>query len=195
MWLLTETPWLLILFIAVLSVVLLLATYAQQRRSLLYGVGLLVLLSGGILVIEHVIVTENERVETAVMNLTSTFQKESQVYELSSRFRSNQSPMTFNFVSNNAKGLQSLIEHALVMVNVEDDVRITDVKVTMKSQNSRAITHFRANATISFQSYGLGRMPTRWELTWQREAGDWKVIKVRRLHVITGEDIGVFDRC
>ena len=69
------------------------------------------------------------------------------------------------------------------MVQIEGPIRISDLSIDMSSTESRAVATFRASATAKFQGHS-DRGHTRWELTWQREGNDWKVIRVRRLKFI-----------
>ncbi len=188
----TETPWPPILICIVLSVVLVVAWFSTQRGSLLLGVPLLFVLSVGIYFAEQQFVTDRELVEDAVIQFTKTFREESGVFNAGERLLANAPPKTLDFISTSAIDVQRRVAQALFLVNVKDDLRITDMNVEMKSANSRAVAHFRANASISVPVGDLGRQPSRWQVTWQREGGDWKVIKADRLDVITGEIVDTF---
>ncbi len=86
--------------------------------------------------------------------------------------------------------LTQLVKWALATVTGVNNLRITDVSVEMLSQGSRARCHFRANGRFEVIGFGdIGHQATRWELTWQREGGAWKVIRIRRLNPITGEEM------
>jgi len=76
----------------------------------------------------------------------------------------------------------------LALVTIEGELRITDVQTELRSDDSIATTHFRANGAASFGGIS-GRTPTRWELTWQQIGGEWKVTKATRLNPITGEQL------
>ncbi len=173
----TETPWPPILFCAALAVVLIAGWSADRRASYLLGVLCLVVASGVIYAVERYIVTDAEQIEESVYGIASAFQQ----HKLDE---------TLEFISPRAPQIKELVTLGMKMVDVDDDLRIRDLHVTMKSENSRGIAHFRANATISATGQGsLGRHSSRWELTWQREADQWKVIRVRRLHWQTGQEI------
>jgi len=173
----TETPWPPILICSVLAVLLIAGWSANQRGSYLGGVLALVLLSGAIYVAELKIVTDAEQIEESVYGITSAFQQ-------------GDAGKTLEYVSAKAPGIRMFISSAIQLVKVDDDLRVTDVHVTMKANGSRGISHFRANATVDVRGFGnLGHQPSRWEFTWQREANQWKVIHIYRLNVFTGERI------
>lgn len=181
MWL-TETPWPPILITLVAAVLLFAAWFSTRRGMFLVGAGLLVILCGAIYIVEQRIITEAERVEQLVLDLTSAFQqkREEQVLEM---------------FSPTASELRATVKTAMNLVTVHEDLRITDLSVQMKAQDSRAISHFRANATISIGSHGgLGHHPSRWEITWQREADQWRIIRVERLNPVSGEPVFLFDQ-
>ena len=173
----TETPWPPILICSVLAVLLIAGWSANHRGSYLGGVLALVLLSGAIYVAELKIVTDAEQIEESVYGITSAFQQ-------------GDAGKTLEYVSAKAPGIRMFISSATQLVKVDDDLRVTDVHVTMKANGSRGISHFRANATVDVRGFGnLGYKPSRWEFTWQREADQWKVIHIYRLNVFTGERI------
>ena len=75
-----------------------------------------------------------------------------------------------------------------MFVSVESDIRVTDVSVQLTNEDSRAITHFRANATVSASGVGGGYHPSRWELTWQKEGDEWKITRTKYLNVMTVDE-------
>lgn len=184
----TETPWPPIVILSVVAVALLLAWSANRRIAYLLAAMLSVLAGVGVYFVEQSVVTERERVEATIHDFVHTFRDESATYNVTSPAPLGGEVKSIDFVSSSAPLIRTLVWTGLNVVKVED-VRITDLDVTMTSENSRAVTHFRANATISVTGYGnLGRKPSRWELTWQKEANDWRVIRARRLNPITGEE-------
>jgi hypothetical protein len=56
------------------------------------------------------------------------------------------------------------------------------MEISLHSQDTRALSHFRANADIVTVVQGdLQRQNSRWEVEWQLEGGSWKIIDVRSL--------------
>src|SRR5690606_19619808 len=94
---------------------------------------------------------------------------------------------TLDHISAHAADVRRLAIIGLRLVTIGSDFEISDVQVDMKADNSRALAHCRVNGNVSYSGYGsVGWKPSRWLLTWQREDGRWKVIKVQQLDVITG---------
>ncbi len=179
----TETPWPPIIGISILGVLLFLGFLSQWRTGFLAGACLCVALCGIVFVVEQLIVTESEVVEQRLLDLVETFQRESREIGLVNALVPGPEPQTLNFISPNAREVRGMVVGALRMVDLEDDVRISDVRTTLSNNNSRAVIHFRASATVR----QFGHRPTRWELTWQREQNEWRVIGATRLNFLTGK--------
>jgi hypothetical protein len=176
----TEDPWPPIVLCGLLAAVFAFLWSGNRRGVYLAAAFGLCLAAGGIYFLERSIVTERERVEAAVYELCSAFQKKD-------------APAVLNFFSANDLVDRLLVDQAIKRVTVKDDLRVSDVHVTMKAADSRAISHFRANATISVDGFGeVGYQPFRCELTWQREGGAWKIIKVTRLDPLSGKELSVW---
>lgn len=177
----TENPWPAMIFLLTVAVICLVQWTATRRRlDLLLGV-ICLLLGGGCYALDICVETTRERITQHIYDVTSAFQKQDVQKTLS--YFSVQAPE------------RETIESNLGKVKVGDDLRITDISVTFKANNSLAISTFRANATISVDlspipGGNLGHHPSRWELNWQREAGEWKIVKVQRLHPLNGKPIG-----
>lgn len=173
----TETPWPPILICSVLAVLLAAAWQATGRAAHLAGIAAL---AGAVLAIflaERWIVTDAEEIEASVSGLTTAFQQKNL-------------EQCLEYISPTAPLYRGMLTAAMNLVDVGEDLRITDLDVTMKAENSRGVSHFRANATVSVKGYGSqGRQPSRWQLTWQREEGRWRVIRIQRLDPITGEEL------
>ena len=178
----TETPWPPIFICSVLAALCVIGFFSTQRgRYLVFAAGLLVL-SGIIFSLERMIVTEAEHIETAVFDLTSSFQKKDLEQTLS--FFSKQ-----NFTD------RALMVTAMELVTVHDDLRVSDVMITMESGNTTAKSHFRANGTITMMGNSFSRWAvSRWEMTWQKEEGEWRITNTRRLHPIRDEEMGLLDQ-
>ncbi len=186
----TETAWPPIIGVSVLAVLLFLGWLRQRRLGFLAGVAFCIALCGILWVLELQIVTERERVEQRLIGLAETFQQESMQCGLANLVVPGGQPRTLNFVSASANDVRSMVEAALKLVDIADDVRISDIHTTLSNNNSRATTRFRASATVTVGTYGnVGRQSTRWELTWQREQDEWQVRRATRLHFLTGEPL------
>lgn len=180
MWL-TEDPW-PPMFICGLAALLAVAFWSNSKRVvyLLTAVGLLIL-GGVVYLLEQAIVTPAEQVEALVGQLCEDFRQKK--------------PETLDYFSDSAPELKLMCQAAMAMVEVKDDLRLTDLQTKLTNADSRAIVHFRANAGLSVVGYGdVGRQPARFELTWAKEPAGWKVVTVRRLHPINNEELSLMEK-
>jgi hypothetical protein len=172
----TEDPWPPMLACG-LGALLAVAFWSSTKRAihLLVAAGLLVL--GGVFyVVEQVIVTPGEQIERQVVELCDQFRRKD--------------PATLDHFSNTAPELKLLCQTAMALVEIEDDLRITDLQTTLSNADSRAVCRFRANAGLSVAGFGkVGRQPGRFELTWAKESEGWKISKLRRLHPLRDEEL------
>lgn len=156
--------------------VLLVILWAQRRQAkFLLGVVGMAALAAGIWYVEQVIVTERERVSNSVYEITSAFQERDLT-------------RTLTYISERALDLKALVTFGYNVVTVGEDMRVTDVVVEMTGQDTRAVSRFRVNATVSAGNYSQ-RTPSRWEARWQLEGGEWRMISIQELDPITGEQI------
>ena len=147
-------------------------------------------LCGIVFVVERQIVTERERVEQSLRDFAVAFQRDSMQQGLLNLLIPGPEPASLSFISASANGTRQMAEQALNLVDLPDPVRISDVRTTMSNNDSRAVMQFRASATVKVASYADGvHQPTRWELTWQREKGDWRIVRATRLNFMSGEPL------
>lgn len=179
MWI-TETAIPPMIICSIIAVIFFAFWYLRQQSKYIVGCLLMVGAAVGFYFIEIRIVTERERVEADLYGLISAFEKKETV-------------PTLNYISPRAKELRQLVQTALNLVTIEGRLRVTDIMTELKSEDSIAIIHFRANGTATFGGIS-GNAPTRWELTWQKMGGEWKVTKANRLNPITGEPLSVMSR-
>lgn len=177
----TETPW---PPIAILGLVgLAFAILAASKQSGKYQIAAVLCLLGcvAIWLIEREIVTEAERVEQRVLDLVAAFQR-------------NDAEQTLSYFSSQAPDMRRLAEVALRMVDIDPDYRITDLRVTLRSNETLAEAHFRANADATLANFGrIGYKPTRWIVHWRKEAGEWAIIEVIRMSVVGEKRLGVLE--
>ncbi len=184
----TETPWPPIIGLCVVGVLLFLGWMSQRKAMFLAGVALCLALCGIVFVVEQQIVTERERVEQRLLDFAVAFQRDSMQQGLVNLLIRGPEPASLSYISASADGTRRMAEAALNYVDLPEAMRISDVRTTMSNNDSRAVTQFRASATVRAGGNADGvHYPTRWELTWQREKGDWKILRVTRLNFMTGE--------
>jgi hypothetical protein len=178
----TETPWPPIFILLVVCCFLVAAWQGSKRAVYLIWVGVLLAACAGVYFYEQATVTESERVEQNVHDLVHAFQRKDK-------------QTTLNFFSPQADQFRSTVEKAIELVDVRDDVDVKDVNILMMSENTQAVSQFRANATVSVRGLvDYTHQPSRWELTWQKEAGEWKIVAVQRLNPVTGEKMGIWQQ-
>ena len=170
----TETPWPPILICLGLAGLCAAAWHSTRRGIALAGVVGLLGLCAVIFVAERLIITEIERVEAAVVDLAAAYEQRNL-------------DRTLSFVSAEATGLRDLVRSSMEAYDVRD-LRITDLSATTSGDDT-ALAHFRANATVAARrgSFGPAHYPTRWEFTWRREPGGWKLVEVQPLQVVSGD--------
>ena len=177
---LTENPWPPIFLLFIVAGVLAAAWTSQKRGIWLLGALTALLAAAALYFIEKSIVTEAERVEMKVRAVASAFERKDK--EATLAFFSVQSPE-----------VREMVLQALEWVELPDGVDIKDMSVRMSNENTRAVARFRANGTVSFKKLASQHAASRWEVTWQKEAGDWKIIAVDRLDPIKDEKRPTFD--
>ena len=177
----TETAWPPIMILTMGAAVML-AMWSSSRGALnLLGAVLMLLSCAVVYVVEQQIETERERVEVAILGVAEAFEAAD-------------TGATLDYFSPRAQELRGAIQIAMLVmeVRVQDDLRITDVNIEMLNEESRAKAHFRANGRIYLTEYGdVGHQPTRWNVTWQKEGGEWKIIDVERLDPIRGDPMPI----
>ena len=141
----------------------------RSRRQLVASV-VFFAAAGAIFLADRLIVTESKRVEAGI-------------YGLAKAFQAGNVDRCLEFFSPQDKADRQLVGQAAGMVEIEGPIRISDLSIEMSSAQSRAVATFRASATAKFQGHS-DRGHTRWELTWQHEGNDWKIVRVRRLRFI-----------
>lgn len=185
----TEDAWSPIILCAVIAAIFFVAFMTTQRPRFLVALPLLLLAAITIYFAEAAIVTDREKVESNLLDLVSTFVEESHQFGVGSAQKPDQVRCQSFFAENNTVDRTRVVA-ALMFVRVEDDIRVTDVKVKLTNNDTMAVTHFRANATFSARSQS-SHHPSRWEMTWQKQAGEWKITRTRMLNVVNGQEIRI----
>ena len=88
--------------------------------------------------------------------------------------------------------MRTQVGQALDWVEFPNGIDIKDMQVRTSNENTRAVSHFRANGTVSFRGMGAQHAASRWAVTWQKEGADWKIIEVHRLHPLKDEKLLMF---
>lgn len=146
-----------------------------RKATLFIGV-MLALVAGSAFVIDQAVVTEPEKIDLLVRSLCDDFR--------------HKRAGTLDYFSRSEPGLKAAALAAQSLVTINEGPRITDVKIQVTNQGTRATSHFRANASISVAGYGdVGYQPSRFVLTWLRESDGWKIVKVQRFDPIQDKEL------
>ncbi len=152
-----------------------------ESRSLRIAGSLLLLLAGSTFLIDQLVVTDRERIEQRVVLLCEDFR--------------NKRPETVDYFSAQSPDLKAAVKAAMTLVTVEGRLRLTDFDIRLTNNKTLATSQFRANATISVAGHGnVGHQPSRFLLTWGREEGDWKIIRVQRMHPYQDKELGLLEQ-
>lgn len=183
----SEDAWSPIIVIAVAAAICFIAWSSTQRSRYLIAVMILALCAVITHFVEQAIVTDGEKVEIDLHNLIDTFIAESQSI---SSMQQAEVVQSLRFFSDQNASDRARVRAAVILADVSPDTRVTDVQIRLTNENTRAITHFRANGTVSLSGGGGGggHYASRWELTWQKEAGEWKITRVKMLNPMSGEE-------
>src|SRR5262245_41333091 len=179
----TENPWPLIVLLGIAAGIMT-AVWSSQKRALwLLGALAAVLAAVALFFVERSIVTEGERVEKAIIELVAAFVREDKDVVLS-------------YFSVQAPELRDTALRGMELVDFPHGIDVKDVSVRLSNENSRAVSRFRANGLAAASIAGMSaqqQFATRWEVTWQKEGNDWKIIEVERLHTLKEERIPILD--
>ncbi|QDT38281.1 hypothetical protein [Stratiformator vulcanicus] len=178
MWLI-EDPYPPVIALAIGAVVCAVIGKQRQNLLLLVGAGVLLASIGLVFVIDLLVVTEAEIVADRVMELKDAVENDDVDRVLS-------------FLGENLEAERLQIYAAMGAFRLVPPIRLTDVDVEMKLNDSYALSFFRANGTVRAKQGGFeSRIATRWKLSWRKVAGEWKVNEVQRLDPMNGEPINI----
>ena len=152
---------------------------ASKRSTLHYIALVLAIAILALFPIERWLVTSRERVKD-------------RLHAVADAARNNDVDRLLTFIASNSEDVQKTAHEGMDRVRIGDDLTVSDVDVQMHDQDTRAVTRFLAKATVHVDSMGSARHPTRWELTWRESSGEWKIVEVKRLSFINGEEIGIY---
>lgn len=174
---LTENPFPLAIVLIGAAVV---AGLMMERRGYLVGVVLLIA-AGTICLIEDLVVTPGEQVE-------------SQIEAMLEGFKSDNMDAVYACISETAPNLNTIAKQGHDKVRLQSSFHLKDVRVTVSENGRSAVAHLRANGRVTIKGAGYETMAsTRWETEWMLQGQTWRLIGVKRLDLVSGEEIGVLD--
>ncbi len=131
--------------------------------------------------IEGAVVTEAEVVEAGLQTMLEAFQRQDEA-------------AVHRQISDDAPNLKSIASEGLSKVRLSDSFHMKDVRITLTDDQQTAVAHLRANGRATMKGSGYDQtVSTRWETTWKKQAGAWKLVGVKRLDVVSGEEMGILD--
>ena len=176
----TENPWPLVIPSGIACIIsLALWSFDRQKKWLMSGTVAL-LFALGVYLCAASTVTESEKVMAEVRGVVEAFTKKER-------------ERTLNYFSPQAPDLRQMCDSAMVLVEIPNGLDVKDMSVKMTNENSRAVVRFRANGTAGVRGMGSQHVATRWELTWQKTAGEWKIVGVQRLHPYKDEKLDAME--
>jgi len=179
---LTENPWPPIFILAIAACVMVAVWTSQKRGAWLVGALTAVIAAVAVFFVENSIITEGERVEQQVRDLVQAF------------VRSDRDKVV-SFFSAKAPELRALALRGLDLVEFPSGIDVKDVTVKMSNENTRAVSLFRANGVVSVKGMGARQhMASRWQVTWQKEGNDWRIVEVVRLDPYKDESMPILDQ-
>ena len=165
-----ENAWPVAIVLATVALLLFLSWNVRRRKLLLVLAAVSAVLAGGTVAVDQYVETDREKVSRQVVELVRAFQRKDL-------------ERTLSYFSPSDTTDRALVTQVMKLVQVHDDLRISDVSVVVRAQEAIAVSRFRANATVEMKGFGnVGWQASRWELTWKKENGEWKVTQVDRLH-------------
>jgi ketosteroid isomerase-like protein len=179
---LTENPWPPIFILGIAACVMVAVWTSQKRGAWLVGALTAVIAAAAVFFVEKAVITEGERVEQHVRDLVEAFVR-------GDRDR------VVSFFSARAPELNALAVRGLDLVEFPSGIDVKDMSVRVSNENTRAISLFRANGVVSVKGLGAQQqMASRWQVTWQKEGNDWKIVEVVRLHPYKDESMQILEQ-
>lgn len=167
--------------VAILAAVNLFVWYQNQKPLVLAPMVLWIGAGIAAFAVDAAVVTEKEKVAAAIPRLIEDFRSKDL-----NRFLGNFSKAALIY--------RALATTAIQKVELGNDVSLRDVSVKMLAADSRATTRFRVQGTVTYDSINLGTHPSRWELGWRKEEGEWRILTVTRLNPLKHEPMEVFGK-
>ncbi|TWT58814.1 hypothetical protein KOR42_22000 [Thalassoglobus neptunius] len=168
----TENAWQPMLLFAILAMIAAFGWYRRLQTRYLVLCFCCLGMMGVAWYADRTIVTEREKVQEAILEITHAFAAKD--FEgVHSR------------ISQRSLDLRTLADMAMNLATLEN-MRVTDIQVELKSEATRAVSRFRVNALITSER-ASAREPAYIEARWQTEEGRWRMIDVKFLDPITGD--------
>ena len=174
---LTENPWPLLLLFAGTAVIALISG-APKGRSVSVVCLLAVV---GLYLTEAAIVTPGELVEDQLQIMLDAFRDRNQ-------------DAINDCIADESPKLRETAAEGLNLVTLTKDFHIKDLEVTVRADGQTADAHLRANGTLKVNHGDMfSHVFTRWQTVWKHVGSEWKLVEVRRLDPVNGQEMGILD--
>ena len=131
--------------------------------------------------LESSVVTESEILERDLQSMLDGFIRQDEA-------------LIHSQISEKAPNLRTIASQALDMVTLDSGFHLKDINITISDDSSKATAHLRANGRASLKRNAYDQtVATRWETTWEKEGGTWKLVSAKRLDVVSGKEMGMLD--
>jgi hypothetical protein len=174
---LTDNPWPAVIVLSGMAIAALIVGSSRMRKlAVAFG-----LCAGLVYIVSEMVISTAEEIEISAQEILEGFQEED-LEQIKS------------FISSESQQLVGTAERGLQLVSIDDDFHIRSI--TMKSEAAdEATVRIRANGHITERGHSMTQyVPEYWETTWVREDSSWKLRDATRLHHISHEPRGTFDR-
>ena len=173
----TENPWPLLLMLCGAAAVALISGAPKGRSISIVSL----LAAAGLYLIESAIVTPGEEVESQLQTMLEAFRDRNQ-------------GAIDRCIADESAGLRETAAQGLQKVTLTNDFHIKDLEVIVRPDGQTADAHLRANGTLKvIQGDMIARVFTRWQTVWKQVGNEWKLVEVKRLDPVNGQEMGVLD--
>jgi low affinity Fe/Cu permease len=184
----TEDAWSPIILCVVIGAIFFIGYVQTQRAKFLYPLGVMVFVAITIFFVELAIVTDLEKVDGRLKELITTFVEESQ------NTKTGVTPANvrcYDFFTTENTIDRARVARAIGVVNVANDVRVPSIETKLSAEDTRAVTEFRVNGSVSTAATASRRFATRWRVHWQKVGSEWKISETHMLDLINDEELRI----
>ncbi|MFV0446815.1 MAG: hypothetical protein ACK5Q5_24855 [Planctomycetaceae bacterium] len=134
------------------------------------------LLAAGAIAVDNWVETDRERIESQVTAVVRSFER-------------GDAEGMLQHISPQAVCEQLLVTFAVEVVTVEHPLSLKDIQIRLQNEDSIAISTFRVNGTVAVRGRTVGHQPSQWQVTWRKEANEWKIRRIQELDPLKSEPI------
>lgn len=138
--------------------------------------GICILLAAGAVAVDALVETDREQVASGVASVVAAFE------------RGDEKQLLDHFAAR-ALCERLLAQWAVQVVTVEQPLSLKDIQVELHGEGSLAISTFRVNGRVAVRGRSAGHQPSQWRVTWQQQAGEWKIIRLQELDPLRSEPL------